>query len=148
MIQFLGRLFSSPKAIKQVASTTRSALDSLVYTDQEKAHDAAKDRAASRQYIIKWLEATQGQNLARRTIAMSILSLWLLTFFAAIMCSIAAVWVTDSTQLRESAAILLSFAGEMSTEMALIMGFYFAAPYMGQIANTYVANKTKNNANG
>ena len=71
-MSFFGRLFGTEKALEGVVEGVSKSLDALIYTDEEKAKEAARDRSEARRMVVDWLAATQGQNLARRLIALSI----------------------------------------------------------------------------
>lgn len=108
-------------------------MDSLVYTEEEKATLAAKDRSEARSMVIRWMEATQGQNLARRFIALMITVIWLIQYLVAMILGIVSVWVDDSEKLNNSATLIGEYAESMNGAMMLILAFYFAAPHMGSI---------------
>lgn len=140
----IGKIFGTEKALTAVIDNVSSGLDKLIYTKEEKAEDAAKDRAAARGMVIKWMDSTKGQNLARRTIALCIVSVWLFQYLSCMILSVAGIWIEpmkqtigDSTvyvnPLIESAQIIGTFAEKMNGAVMLILGFYFAAPYMGNI---------------
>lgn len=65
-------LFGSPDAAVNTANTIAKGVDSVVYTDQEKA----ENRQLSMEWLTKYMESTQGQNLARRMIAMIVTIQW------------------------------------------------------------------------
>ena len=77
---FIGRLFGAPKALEKTVDALSSGLDKLVYTKEEKAGDEAQAVTEARGMIIDWLKNTQGQNLSRRLIALSITFVWLVMF--------------------------------------------------------------------
>ena len=129
----IGKIFGTDKAITSVIDNVSKGLDALVYTDEEKAGDAAKDRAAARGMVIKWMESTQGQNLARRLIALCIVVIWLLQYLCGMILSVVGIWVSNPEKIFESAEIIGVFAERMNGAVMLILGFYFAAPYMGSI---------------
>jgi len=134
----IGRIFGSEKALTSVVEGVSSGLDKLFYTAEEKADDASKDRAAARAMIITWMDSTKGQNLARRLIALCIVSVWLFQYVSCMFLSVAAVWINpDQTAainpLIESARVIGTFAEKMNGAVMLILGFYFAAPYMGSL---------------
>lgn len=139
MLSVIGKIFGSDKALTSVVDSVSKGLDALVYTDEEKAGDAAKDRAAARSMIITWMASTKGQNLARRLIALSIVFTWLFQYLCSMFLSVIGVWVKptgDINPLIESAQIIGVFAEKMNGAVMLILGFYFAAPYMGSIVQT------------
>jgi len=136
MFGFLGRLFGSDKATSQVITHAASALDKLVYTSEEKAEDNARDTSEARVMVMEWIKNTQGQNLARRALALMIASVWLLQYVSAQVISIAAIWVetvATADKLKESTAIISANAESMNGAMMLLLSFYFAAPHMKSI---------------
>jgi hypothetical protein len=146
MLGFLGRLFGSDKAMAGMVDGLKSGLDALVYTDQEKERDAAKERAAARDMLIGWMDKTQGQNIARRFLALVITFVWLFQYLAAFGLGLAVVWVTDAAQAKrisESAEMVGGYADGMTGAMMLILGFYFAAPHLGSIIGPAMARFSK-----
>ena len=129
------RIFSTDTAIKEVVSTVRDGLDALVHTEEEKATAAATDRTEARAMLIKWMEATSGQNLARRWLTIAITSVWLGQYILAQACAFVGIWVDNSKKWLDSANLMAGYADSMSGAVMLILGFYFAAPYMGQIVD-------------
>ena len=57
-------------------------------------------------------------------------------FLAATVSSLAAIWVSDGAagKLADSTVILDGRIDTMTPAVMLILGFYFAAPYMGDLA--------------
>lgn len=137
LLSFVGKMFSSDEAIKSTASALRDGIDALVYTytDEEKAHDAAESLTEARAMLIKWMDSTQGQNLARRFLSVSLSMLWGTIYGVQIVLSSIAPWVGEETsgKLMKSADVLGESASQLNGAMMLILGFYFAAPYMGNI---------------
>jgi len=136
-MSFWGRLFGSDSAVESVIDHAAAGLDKLIYTDEEKADAIARDRASARQMVIEWLRNTQGQNLARRLLALMIATVWLMQYLSAQVLAIAAVWVEPDTadKLKASVSILSDNAGQMNGAMMLLLSFYFAAPHMGKIVD-------------
>ena len=131
-------MFGSEKAMAASIEGVKNGLDALIYTDEEKSHDAAAERAQARQMIVGWMDKTQGQNIARRFLAMMIAGTWLFQYFASMALNLAAVW-SDNPKLGESAAVIGANAESMTGAMMLILGFYFAAPHLGKIAEGAIA---------
>ena len=140
-MSFLGRLFGTEKALTKAVDSVSKGLDALVYTDEEQAQEAAKDRSEARKMIVEWMRATQGQNLARRLIALSITGVWLSQYIVAQVVSSVAVFSGDKTKLLELSDILKTGAESMDSAVMLILGFYFAAPYMGDFAKALMEKK-------
>lgn len=147
-MSFWGRLFGSDEATGKLIDNVSSGLDKLFYTDEEKAEDIAKDRSEARGMVIGWLKNTQGQNLSRRLIALSITFGWLLQYFVIIGLNVATVWVGPETgkKLSESAEMISNNAAAIVPAVMLILGFYFAAPHMGSIAQAALAKFGMNNS--
>ena len=139
MLNFLGKLFGAEKALTGIVTGASGALDALVYTEEEKAEAAAEQRSEARKMVVAWMQATQGQNLARRLIALAITATWLGMYLTASLASMLAVWVGQYTEkLLASAGIARDLAGDMNPAVMLILAFYFAAPHMGEIAKTAI----------
>ncbi len=145
-MSFLGRLFGTDAAITKTIDTVSNGLDALIYTDEEKAGDAANERKDARSMVIRWLEASQGANLARRIIALVVTSIWSIQYIASMIMSVVAVWVSNESAIKLRASVIeLQSSGEAVTgAMMLVLAFYFAAPHMGSIA-TAAINKFSGN---
>ena len=144
MLGIIGKMLGSEKALTGIVGGATKALDALVYTEEEKAQDAAKARSEARGMVIKWMAATQGQNLARRFLALMIAGVWLLLYLAQLGIGIAGAWV-KSPEMHEVAELVGESADGMTGAMMLILGFYFAAPHMDKIAGAALSRfgKTK-----
>ena len=143
---FFGRLFGSDKATEKVIDTVSSGLDKLWYTDEEKAEDKAKSVSEARQFLLTWLTNTQGQNLARRFIAVSCTIVWLIMYCVSWVMAALAPWLTEhADKLLESSVVIAERAESMNGAMMLILGFYFCAPHMSSIVgsamNKFSGNK-------
>lgn len=138
-MSFWGKLFGTEKALTGIVDGVTNGLDALVYTDEEKAADAAADRSEARKMVVGWMAATQGQNLARRLIALSITGMWLGMYLLSVLCGMVAVFtnevgVVTATKINEVGNIAKTAAIDMNPAVMLILAFYFAAPHMGDIA--------------
>lgn len=145
---FFGKLFGTEKALTGIVDGVTNGLDALVYTDEEKAGDAAKDRSEARQMVVQWMAATQGQNLARRLIALSITGIWLGMYVFSVLCTMVAVFTNDAgtvtaAKLHAVGGIAQSAAIDMNPAVMLILAFYFAAPHMGDIAKAVTGRFTQ-----
>lgn len=135
MFSLIGKMFGTEKALGAVVDSVSRGLDALVYTDEEKAGDAAKERTEARQMVVSWMRATQGQNLARRLIALSITGVWLSMYLLSVLFNMIAVFSEQSSeQFIAVSAIAQISANDMNGAVMLILAFYFAAPHMGDIA--------------
>lgn len=134
-MSFLGKLFGSDQALAKVVDTASGLLDEAFYTDQEEAMDKAEARSEAQGLVIKWMEASTGSRLARRAIAFAITGTWLAMYWMTAISALAAVWMPEKAeQLVASGMIMDAAADVMISPVMLILGFYFAAPYMGDLA--------------
>lgn len=133
-MSFWGKIFGTEKALTGIVDGVTNGLDALVYTDEEKASDAAKERSEARLMVVKWMESTKGQNLARRLIALSITAVWILMYLIKSAVALVSVWVDNPEMWIETAKVVGDSAESMNGAMMLILAFYFAAPHMGDIA--------------
>lgn len=131
----LGQLFGSEKVMDAAIGGITKGFDALVYTDEEKAGDAAKERSEARSMIVDWIKNSQGQNIARRLIALIITAVWLLMYLVSTGLDVAVVWIDQSLrdQVSQSAIAIGERADSMTGAMMLILAFYFAAPHMDKI---------------
>lgn len=143
MFALLGRLFGADKAAGNIIDHASNAIDKLVYTSQEKAEDQAKAAAEARGMVIEWLRSTQGQNLARRLIALVVTAVWVSQYLMAMTLSVVAVWVGSPDQYKASAKIIGDYAENMNGAMMLILGFYFAAPHLGTMVQGAIEKFSK-----
>lgn len=144
-MSFWGKVFGTDEAIRSTIGAVKDGIDALVYTEEEKSVDAAKERSEARSMLVGWMEATQGQNLARRIISLAITGVWLFQYvIAQLAMSIAIFWESKSTQLNDLAKVNTTNADDMSSAVMLILAFYFAAPHMADFAQAIVTKfKTK-----
>lgn len=147
-MSFIGKLFGTEKALSGIVDGVSKGLDALIYTDEEKAGDAAKDRTEARQMVVQWMAATQGQNLARRLIALSITGVWLMMYLISVLCAMIAVFANESgvvtaIKINEVGTIARRSAMDMNSAVMLILAFYFAAPHMGDIAKAVTGKFTQ-----
>lgn len=133
-----GRLVGSDNAAEKLIDNTARALDKLVYTKEEKADRITADITEGRKMVIEWLKTTSGQNLGRRLIAAVVTSIWAIEHMISMTLSTIAPWVNDTTaeKLVTSATIIGDYAITTNGAMMLVLGFYFAAPYMSSIVGT------------
>ena len=139
MFGFVGRLLGSDKALSKVVDGVSNGLDKLVYTDEERADAAAAERKAGREMVVEWMRNTQGQNIARRLIALCITAVWLWMYLVAAIAGMVAVFADEPDKLRMLAEVARGNADEMSGPIMLILSFYFAAPHMGVLAKGVLA---------
>ena len=147
-MSFWARLWGSPDAVKDVIDVVRDAGDALFYTKEEQAADRASDTTEARNVFLEWIKNSQGQNLARRVIAFAIAGAWLVIKLAGSGLAIAAIWSDSSSDdIAKSSDILDQFSSDMTPAVMLILGFYFAAPHMGRIAEAALISFGKSNGN-
>lgn len=132
---WLGKLFGTSDAVKEIIDAGARIADEFHYSDEEKAEDKAAATTEARRMVLEWMANTQGQNLSRRIIALSITGTWLLTHMISTSFAFGAIWAGKrQEQMVDSSALLDARLDGMTGAVMLILGFYFAAPYMGDIA--------------
>jgi len=110
----LRALFGSPKAVGKVTDAAIKGLDALVLTKEEKL----VFNAELREWYLKYLAATEPQNVARRLIALMVTALWLALIAAGVI-----VWPLSA----EFSAYVFRAVGEsVNVPFSIIIGFYFA----------------------
>ena len=147
-VSFFGRLFGTEKALEGVVNGVSKSLDALIYTDEEKANEAARDRSEARRMVVDWLAATQGQNLARRLIALAVTGVWLGMYLISVLAGMFAVFTNNSGAITaekfdQVSALAQKAAFDMNPAVMLILAFYFAAPHMGDIAKAVTSRFVK-----
>jgi hypothetical protein len=130
---FIGKLFGTEKAVASMVDGVKGGMDALFYTKQEKTRDEQEflNRAADR--VLEWIDKSQGQNIARRMLAIIIAGTWLSQYAFATILSVSAIWVEKPDKITASAEIIGANADGMTGAMMLILGFYFAAPHLAKI---------------
>ena len=131
----VGKIFGSEKAIGAAVEGISNSLDALVYTDEERANDAAAERQKARAMVIDWMQATSGQALARRLIACAITFIWLLQYVFGWAMVTGAVFSDPeiAARMKEASEITQAHADSMTGAVMLILSFYFAAPHLDKV---------------
>ena len=144
-MSFWGKLMGTDEAISKTIDVVSSGLDKLVFTSEEKADYAAKERSEARAMLVEWMKATQGQNLARRLISLAITGVWLAQYvIATTASSLSVFWESQSINLNKLAAVQIGTAEQMNGPVMLILAFYFAAPHMGDFAQAIIGRFKSN----
>ena len=128
MFGFLGKLFGTDKATASIVDNISSGLDKIWHTDQEVAEAKAKAITEGHQVYIEWLKSTSGSRLARRFIAITVMSVWVLQYLVVLVLGSVIPWLdTPSTvEAIQQTIVSLQTNGEMMTNSALIiLSFYF-----------------------
>ena len=146
-MSWLGKLFGTDKAVGSVLETGKELLDDAFYTDDEKASDRKESAKDVRAMIVEWMKNTQGQNLSGRVIALGTTLTWLLQFWLAWVFSVVAIFCEAdvAAKLTEAAELTRTSAADMSGAVLLVLGFYFAAPKISEIADSAIASFGKRN---
>ncbi len=102
--KLLAKIFGGGDTTKAIIS----GIDKAWFTDQEKSD-----------YLLKYLAATQPQNLARRLIAVIVVALWSLMIIVGVA---AHPWMP-----AWSDKVFFVLEDVVNTPFSIIIGFYFAA---------------------
>jgi hypothetical protein len=151
MLSWVGKLLGSDKAASSLIDNVSKGLDKIYYSEEEKAEDKAEAKKEASALLIKWLEATQGSNLARRLIALTVTGIWASQYVASMLMFAVIPWVdvTSTVEALNASAVSLQESGEqIDGAMMLVLGFYFAAPHLGTIVTSAMdkfSGKSKTN---
>lgn len=134
MINFIGKLLGSEKAVGAVVNAVSSGLDKLRYTSEEKAEndfkimqEQANIRLRAQEQIIEWQKATTGQNVTRRVIALLIVGIWASTYLVRmIMLVVGVFWESMSDRLIVAANLIERGISDIEPHMMTVLAFYFA----------------------
>jgi len=135
-MSWIGKLFGGSKAADKMIGATISGLDKLFYTKEEQSDDRKEMNKFAGVMFIEWQKNTQGQNLSRRILALSIAFTWLSQYWASMIVNIIAAGEEGETKKLDSISEAIgSNADAMTGAMMLLLGFYFAAPHLGKIVD-------------
>lgn len=112
--EFFARLFSSPKTVEETAKSAVRGLDSIVYTEQEKAE---KTQAAQTLYAKLW-EAAVPSAISRRLIA--VILVFTYAFVALMAIFMYAVGLIPAAKFALEVLVTL-----LLQPVNVIVGFYF-----------------------
>ena len=129
----IGKMLGSDKALGKAVDSISSGLDKMVYTDEEKADANAAATTEARQFVVDWMRASSGQNLARRMIALTTTAVWLLQYILMNVMSIVSIWMDDPFKVIAAIKVMAEYSATMKGAVMLILGFYFA-PHIPGIA--------------
>lgn len=109
-------LLGSPEAAGKTAGAIVDGLDKLVLTDEERADNRQK----ALEWMVEYMKATNGQNVARRLIALIVTALWAWLVVLGVTLHLVGATV--------KAAYVFSMMQDVVTPaFMLVMTFYFAA---------------------
>ena len=115
MRKLLGAIFGSSKNTETIVDGAVSGLDKMFFTKEEKSEANAK----LSDWYLRYLKASQPQNLARRFIAIIVVVLWSMMILFGVL-----TWRMDS---EYSVFIFDTLRDIVNAPFMIIIGFYFAA---------------------
>ena len=115
MVGFLGKLFGSSDTASKVVDGAIKGMDALVFTDEEKSQ--ANDKM--RDWFLRYLEASQPQNVSRRLIACVVAGVWA---FLIILCAVLGCF---EATLRAAEFVFGLLKEVVLQPFNIILGFYF-----------------------
>ena len=168
MFGALGAIFGSPKTMGKIVNSAIKGIDALKYTAEEKAHDAAEERKAAaerkmkyelqraeiayraQEQIVSYMEATQGQNMARRFLAIGMFLTWLAIEATSVTLGVASAFVDNPTAVLQAAGVVGEAIEGVDQYLLLILAFYFGAPHLSSLLDTLADRRLsrKSGANG
>lgn len=115
MKKLFAAIFGTADHTKTVLDASVAGIDKLFYTDEERAENAGRFA----DWYLRYLAATQPQNLARRLIALVLVLLW-----ASLVVLGVVAWKFDKAY---SDFVFQTLVDIVSEPFLLIMGFYYGA---------------------
>jgi hypothetical protein len=114
MFKAIRAIFATPTEAGSVAGAVASGLDKAFFTQQE-----------SKDWTLKYLNATLPMNLSRRIIAMSITFVWVLSALLLLSLTIGA-GLTESLAAAKTAQAVFEFMRDvLNIPFSLVMALYF-----------------------
>lgn len=124
-MNILKRIFASPDDATKVIDSATKGLDKLFFTKEEKADANAK----LSEWYLKYLAATESQNIARRFIAIIVVFLWALL----VVFGVAIRWLS----YEMSDFIFKVLTDVIMQPFSIVIGFYF----LTHVLRTYNGKK-------
>jgi len=113
---FLANLFGGGDTTNKLIDGVVNGTDALFFTDEEKS--VANQKVLD--FKLEWLKATQGQNIARRIIAIGVTLMWMGLGLA--------ILITKGLGHSAFATFAFDYMTDVvTTPFMIIIGFYFAA---------------------
>jgi hypothetical protein len=109
----LSRIFAKPEDATKLIDGAVAGLDKMFFTKEEKAEANQK----LSEWYLKYLAATDGQNVARRLIAMIVVALWAFL----VLFGVAIRWFND----KMSDFVFEVLTEVVMTPFSIVVGFYF-----------------------
>ena len=123
----VGSAIGLPSAAREIWDTAAGIADKLHFSPEERAKFALEQ---GRQ-MIEWQKATQGQNVTRRLLAMTLVGVWMLHHLIWVSLGVAHAWAGDE-RLEQAAAIVRDSTDEMNQFVGWIIAFYFVGTQVVQ----------------
>ena len=120
MRKIFATIFGNGNQASEVIDGAKKGLDAMFFTKEEKA----KHGAEAFKLWIAFMEATKGQNVARRWIALVVIILWSLLVVLTTAAAVA-VSVFDLQSSPHTAIIEVITSYRVTEIVLLIMAFYF-----------------------
>lgn len=112
-MNILKRIFAGPTETNKIIDGAIAGLDKIVFTEEERA-DANRKMG---DWYLKYLQATEGQNLARRLIAVIVVCLW----SALVVFGVAIRWISYDL----SDFVFRVLVDIVMQPFTIVIGFYF-----------------------
>ncbi|MGB0662782.1 MAG: hypothetical protein ACPGMR_03225 [Pontibacterium sp.] len=118
---FFSRMFSGDNSAAKAIDMVRDAGDALVFTEEEK--QAANQKVLD--WVLAYMQATNGQNIARRFIALVVVLVWALMAITIGVLAVIAGYA-DSEGALAASKNLMEVMRELALEpINIVLAFYF-----------------------
>lgn len=128
MRKLFAAIFGSSENTKTVVDGAVAGIDKMFFTDEEKSDASAK----ASEWFLRYLAATEPQNLARRLIALIIVILWAGLIVVGVVAKGVEIWLFGLELAPDGSTLFSEFVFEVLASVVMnpflmVMGFYFAA---------------------
>lgn len=123
MRKLLAAIFGSSKNTETIVDGAVAGLDKIVFTQEERSDANLK----MSEWYLRYLQATEPQNLARRLIAILIVCLWGLLVLIGAAARGVEVAFNIAGEDSFSLFVFQILADIVNAPFLMVMGFYFAA---------------------
>ena len=132
----ISRIFGDNENTGKVLDGVGKGLDKIVFTKEERAETNLKVS----EWYLRYLEATQPQNLARRLVALAVVALWAFLILLGVV-----IYCIEVMLFTEAEPVIAMFVFKVLDSLVhpplmMIMGFYF----LTHVVRTYTNGAKKN----
>lgn len=135
------KIFGGSKVAEQIIDLGAKGLDKLVHTSEEKSDEARQAAREAWEQVVGFMEATKGQNIARRFLAILTMLVYFGLYVLGAVAIVTSAFLNPGTieapglkeSFVEAYGHLRAAAQDIETVAMLVMAFYFGGPHVKEI---------------